>query len=82
MTRTQRYRTYIYSTLGFGLAGLLAAAGIAYFAGQGMYFLALMCTLALLVAMDNFFCGRRLRAAGMEARTHYITPPFLRKDMR
>ena len=72
-----KYETYVVTTLLYGLCGALGVAALVYFASRN-WFLAVLSVLFAYVAMDNFFCGSRLRRAGGKAEHHYVIPPFLR----
>ena len=70
---------YIYETVGYGIFIILGFFGTVYFFIGRQYFLVIICFLIFLVALDNFFCGRRLRKCNINTKSHYTIPPFLNK---
>ena len=73
------YKLYVVSTIGYGLVAIAAFAGGVYLLRIHRYFLALICLVMVYIALDNFFCGHRAKAAGIDAHSHYFFPFKKRK---
>lgn len=72
-----KYHHYVASTMLYGLVVVLGIAAGAISISKKNWVLFVVCILAVLVSLDNFFCGIRARAAGDEVSGHYTVPKFL-----
>ena len=72
------YKSYVYSTIGYGLFALLGSVGAIYSLLTQRYLLLLINLAIIYVSVDNFFCGYRARTCGFNVKSHYALPPFLK----
>ena len=72
-------KSYIISTLLYGLIAVLGLISAIFFLIKRNWFLAVISALIIYVSTDNFFCGTRFGKACKIKAKHYILPPFFKK---
>lgn len=72
-----QYRTYVISTVWYGIFGIIAVFLIGYFLWMRRILLAGICGMIALVVFDNFFSAERLGKTGHATKKNYVIPPFL-----
>ena len=65
---------YVVATHLYALCAVLGVGLGILFARRGEWFLVALCALFTAVALDNVFCGSRLRTAGCVVEGHYAFP--------
>ena len=67
-------KRYTFSTILYAIIAVLSLIGIINAVATKTYWLAVLCSLITLGAVDNVFCGRRAYIAGHKIKTHYTFP--------
>jgi len=73
------YRKYVHSTIGYGIFAVVGLVAMIYSLFNQNYLLLVISVLIMYVSLDNFFCGHRLKKCGIDCKSHYTVPPFLKK---